>query len=191
MNPRNTRVLVFATALLTRPSVPVWSQPPSHRPQPKKAPPKGEVIVKERHPDRAASDPDQARRRRTTTTQRRPGNRPRRSRRTSATPETPGAAGDPARGSRPLRHAPDAAANPNAAKGYPARSRSASPSLRRRAGSRATPPSSRCRAPSAASGRRTTSRRSPSSSRTRASRTTRGCCSSRARRLCTRAWAPR
>jgi hypothetical protein len=47
MNPRNTRVLVFATALLTAPLLPAWSQAPSHpRPVPKKAPPKGEVIVK-------------------------------------------------------------------------------------------------------------------------------------------------
>jgi hypothetical protein len=46
MTPRNTRVLVFATALLAAPLLPVWSQPPVHRPQPKKAPPKGEVIVK-------------------------------------------------------------------------------------------------------------------------------------------------
>jgi hypothetical protein len=47
MNPRNTRVLVFATALLVAPLLPVWSQSPSHpHPQPKKEPPKGEVIVK-------------------------------------------------------------------------------------------------------------------------------------------------
>src|SRR5206468_3822763 len=46
MTPRNTRVLVFATALLAAPLLPVWSQPPVHRPQPKKAQPKGEVIVK-------------------------------------------------------------------------------------------------------------------------------------------------
>src|SRR3954447_19998344 len=51
MNPRNTRVLVFATALLAAPLLPAWSQPPTHRPQPpKKAPPKGEVIVKEDTP---------------------------------------------------------------------------------------------------------------------------------------------
>jgi hypothetical protein len=47
MNPRNTRVLVFATALLAAPLFPVWSQAPTHRPQPpKKDPPKGEVIIK-------------------------------------------------------------------------------------------------------------------------------------------------
>lgn len=47
MTPRNTRVLVFATALMMAPILPVWSQPPVHRPQPaKKAQPKGEVIVK-------------------------------------------------------------------------------------------------------------------------------------------------
>lgn len=51
MNPRSTRVLVFATALLAAPLLPVWSQPPTHRPQPpKKAPSKGEVIVKEDTP---------------------------------------------------------------------------------------------------------------------------------------------
>jgi hypothetical protein len=47
MTPRNTRVLVFATALMMAPILPIWSQPPVHRPQPaKKDPPKGEVIVK-------------------------------------------------------------------------------------------------------------------------------------------------
>jgi len=48
MKPRNTRVLVFATALLTAPLLPVWAQPPTRpRPQPaRKAPPKGEVIIK-------------------------------------------------------------------------------------------------------------------------------------------------
>jgi hypothetical protein len=51
MNPRNTRVLVFATALLATPLLPVWSQSPTHRPQPpKKAPAKGEVIIKEETP---------------------------------------------------------------------------------------------------------------------------------------------
>ena len=51
MNPRNTRVLVFATALLAVPLLPVWSQSPTHRPQPpKKAPAKGEVIIKEETP---------------------------------------------------------------------------------------------------------------------------------------------
>ncbi|HEY0510664.1 MAG TPA: hypothetical protein VGH73_02085 [Thermoanaerobaculia bacterium] len=47
MNPRNTRFLVFATVLLTAPLLPAWSQPPTRpRPQPKKAPAKGEVIIK-------------------------------------------------------------------------------------------------------------------------------------------------
>jgi hypothetical protein len=48
MKPRNTRVLVFATALLAAPLFPVWAQPPVHpRPQQaKKAPPKSEVIIK-------------------------------------------------------------------------------------------------------------------------------------------------
>jgi hypothetical protein len=56
MSPRNTRVLVFATALLTAPLLPGWAQPPVHRPQPaKKAPPKGEVIIKSDTP--ADQDP--------------------------------------------------------------------------------------------------------------------------------------
>ena len=47
MTPRNTRVLVFATALLTAPLLPVWSQPtPLPRPQAKKPAAKGQVIVK-------------------------------------------------------------------------------------------------------------------------------------------------
>jgi hypothetical protein len=51
MNPRNTRVLVFATALLAAPILPVWSQAPTHRPMPpKKAPSKGQVIIKEETP---------------------------------------------------------------------------------------------------------------------------------------------
>ncbi|HTG36967.1 MAG TPA: hypothetical protein VLB76_28960 [Thermoanaerobaculia bacterium] len=51
MDPRNTRVLVFATVLLAAPLLPVWSQSPTHRPQPpKKAPAKGEVIIKEETP---------------------------------------------------------------------------------------------------------------------------------------------
>jgi hypothetical protein len=57
MSPRNTRVLVFATALLMAPLLPGWAQPPVRpRPQPKKAaPPKGEVIVKSDTP--ADQDP--------------------------------------------------------------------------------------------------------------------------------------
>jgi len=56
MSPRNTRVLVFATALLTAPLLPGWAQAPVHpRPQPKKAPPKGEVIIKSDTP--ADQDP--------------------------------------------------------------------------------------------------------------------------------------
>jgi len=56
MSPRNTRVLVFATALLTAPLLPGWGQAPVHpRPQPKKAPAKGEVIIKSDTP--ADQDP--------------------------------------------------------------------------------------------------------------------------------------
>jgi hypothetical protein len=60
MNPRNTRVLVFATVLLAAPLLPAWSQPPTHRPQPpKKDPPKGEVIVKEDTPIEQGAPQDQ------------------------------------------------------------------------------------------------------------------------------------
>jgi hypothetical protein len=55
MSPRNPRVLVFATALLTAPLLPGWAQAPVHpRPQPKPAP-KGQVIVKDDSP--ADTDP--------------------------------------------------------------------------------------------------------------------------------------
>jgi hypothetical protein len=51
MSPRNTRVLVVATALLTAPLLPGWAQAPVHpRPQPKKEHPKGEVIIKQDTP---------------------------------------------------------------------------------------------------------------------------------------------
>jgi len=61
MNPRNTRVLVFATALLAVPLLPAWSQSPTHRPMPpKKAPPKGEVIIKEDTPIEQGAPQDQA-----------------------------------------------------------------------------------------------------------------------------------
>ena len=48
MKLRNSRILVVATALLTAPLLPAWAQAPVHpHPQPaKKAPPKGEVIIK-------------------------------------------------------------------------------------------------------------------------------------------------
>ena len=56
MSPRNTRVLVVATALLTAPLLPGWAQAPVHpRPQPKKPAAKGEVIVKQDSP--ADTDP--------------------------------------------------------------------------------------------------------------------------------------
>lgn len=57
MSPRNSRVLVLATALLTAPLLPGWAQAPVHpRPQPKKAPAsKGEVIIKSDTP--ADQDP--------------------------------------------------------------------------------------------------------------------------------------
>jgi len=47
MNPRNTRVLVAATALLTASLFPAWSQsPPRPRPVPRKPASHGEVIIK-------------------------------------------------------------------------------------------------------------------------------------------------
>jgi len=69
MSPRNTRVLVFATALLTAPLLPGWAQPPTHpRPQPpKKDHPKGEVIVKQDSP--ADTDPQAAQQAQPATTQ--------------------------------------------------------------------------------------------------------------------------
>ncbi len=55
MSPRNPRVLVFATVLLTAPLLPGWAQAPVHpRPQPKPAS-KGQVIVKDDSP--ADTDP--------------------------------------------------------------------------------------------------------------------------------------
>ncbi|HEX9945562.1 MAG TPA: hypothetical protein VGG03_26410 [Thermoanaerobaculia bacterium] len=51
MKPRNTRILVFATALLTAPLLPAWGQAPQHPrpPQHKKEPPKEPqvTVVKE------------------------------------------------------------------------------------------------------------------------------------------------
>ncbi len=56
MSPRNTRVLVVATALMTAPLLPGWAQAPVHpRPQPKKPASKGEVIIKSDTP--ADQDP--------------------------------------------------------------------------------------------------------------------------------------
>jgi hypothetical protein len=46
MNSRKTRVLVFATVLLTAPLLPAWAQAPVHpRPEPKKEPEKPPVVV--------------------------------------------------------------------------------------------------------------------------------------------------
>src|SRR5262245_1734411 len=58
MKSRNTRVLVFATALLTAPLLPAWGQGPVHpRPQPKKQPKAPQVIVTETPIE--AGDPQQ------------------------------------------------------------------------------------------------------------------------------------
>jgi Fibronectin-attachment protein (FAP) len=108
MNPRSARVLVFATALLTAPLLPAWSQAPVHpRPQPKKAPSKGEVVVKEDTPI-DPNDPNQA---------------PQTSDPNAAAAQAPAAppmTSDPNAAAQPpatAPAAPDAAANPNAAKG--------------------------------------------------------------------------
>ncbi|HEV2855147.1 MAG TPA: hypothetical protein VHC97_20300 [Thermoanaerobaculia bacterium] len=49
MSPRNTRVIVFATALLTAPLLPAWAQAPHHPrpPQQKEKPKEPQVIIKE------------------------------------------------------------------------------------------------------------------------------------------------
>jgi hypothetical protein len=104
MNPRSARVLVFATALLT--ALPALAQPPVHRPQPKKAPAKGEVIVKSDTPI-DPNDPNQA---------------PQTSDPNAAAAQAPAPpmTSDPNATAQPpaaAPAAPDAAANPNAAKG--------------------------------------------------------------------------
>jgi len=101
-NPRSARVLVFATALLTAQLLPAWSQPPIHRPQPKKAPAKGEVIIKGDTPI-DPNDPNQAPQ---TSDQ-------------SAAAQAPAAqpmTSDPNAPAQPPAAAPEAP-NPNAAKG--------------------------------------------------------------------------
>jgi hypothetical protein len=67
MTPRNTRVLVFATALLTAPLLPAWSQTATPLPQARRSQPtqpKGQVIVKSDTPidpnDPQAAPPGQA-----------------------------------------------------------------------------------------------------------------------------------
>jgi hypothetical protein len=106
MNPRSARVLVFATALLTAPLLPAWSQPPAHpRPQSKKAPAKGEVIVKGDTPI-DPNDPNQASQTSDPNAAQAPAAQP-------MTSDPNAAAQPPA--AAPA--APDATANPNAAKG--------------------------------------------------------------------------
>ena len=112
MNPRNTRILVFATALLTAPLLPVWSQAPVHpRPQPKKAPAKGGVVDQGRHARRSRipklSSPPRTR-----------GRRRARPRQAQPTPQDQSAA-RPAPATAARRPRADAAPNPNAAKGIP------------------------------------------------------------------------
>jgi len=115
MNPRNTRVLVFAIALLAAPLLPVWGQPPAHpRPQPKKPASKGEVIIKGETP--ADQDP-----------QAQPGQPAAQDQGTAPQGQTPQDQGTaPAQGGQPgTATTPQppadqgAAPNPNAAKGIP------------------------------------------------------------------------
>jgi hypothetical protein len=111
MKPRNTRALVIATALLTAQLLPGWAQAPVHpRPQPKKAPPKGEVIVKDDTP--ANVDPQAP-------------TQPMTSDQGTAAPQTtppqdqmnPPAA--PAQPAPPAQTPPPSQADPNAGKGVP------------------------------------------------------------------------
>jgi hypothetical protein len=98
---------------LTAPLLPAWAQPPVHRPQPKKAPAKGEVIIKGDTPI-DPNDPNQA-----------PNQAPQTSDQSAAAqapaaqPMTsdPNAAAQPPAAAPAAPAAPDAAANPNAAKG--------------------------------------------------------------------------
>ena len=113
MSPRNTRVLVFATALLTAPLLPGWAQAPVHpRPQPKKAPPKGEVIIKsdtpaDQDPQAPAQPPaDQGAAQGTAPQTAPPGQNP-----PATAPAQPGTA--------PSDQMTPPPANPNAAKGVP------------------------------------------------------------------------
>jgi len=113
MSPRNTRVLVFATALLTAPLLPGWGQAPVHpRPQPKKAPPKGEVIIKSDTP--ADQDPQ--------TTQGQPTTQDQGAA-AQGTAQGQGQPGTAAQGQQPATAPSDQMtpppANPNAAKGVP------------------------------------------------------------------------
>jgi hypothetical protein len=114
MSPRNSRVLVLATALLTAPLLPGWAQAPVHpRPQPKKPASKGEVIIKSDTP--ADQDPqgqqpatqDQGATAQGTTTQ--------------GQPAAPGQAGTAPQGQTGTAPSDQMAppANPNAAKGVP------------------------------------------------------------------------
>ena len=114
MNPRNTRVLVFATALLTAPLLPAWSQAPVHpRPQPKKAPPKGEVIIKSDTPIEQGDPQAQGQQQPATQDQGTPQGQAPQDQGTAA-PGQPGT-------TPPATAAPDqgTAPNPNAAKGIP------------------------------------------------------------------------
>jgi hypothetical protein len=118
MNPRNTRVLAFAIALLTAPLLPAWSQGPVHpRPQPKKAPPKGEVIVKSDTPI-DPNDPQAQGQQSATQGQGTAQSAPQ-----GQTPQDQGTAAPGQPGTTPpATAAPDqgmTAPNPNAAKGIP------------------------------------------------------------------------
>jgi hypothetical protein len=122
MNPRNTRVLVVAAALLTAPLLPAWSQAPAHpRPQPKKAPAKGEVIIKGETPIDPNDPQAQGQQQPATQDQ---GTAPGTAQGQPPTQGTaaPGQTGQPGTAAPGTAAAPDqgmTAPNPNAAKGIP------------------------------------------------------------------------
>jgi hypothetical protein len=115
MTPRNTRVLVFATALLTAPLLPVWSQAPVHpRPQPT-TPAKGQVIIKSDTPIDPNS-PDAAQgQSQTAQSNAAPGQMPPAAPAPQDQMQQPAAPGQPATAPPADATAP----NPNAAKGIP------------------------------------------------------------------------
>lgn len=122
MNPRNTRVLVAATALLTASLFPAWSQsPPRPRPVPRKPASHGEVIIKPDTPadqDPLAGTPSEQAPAAPTQDQ---GTAPQATAPQGTAPQDPNAAqGQTGTGAAaPAPQAPNAAPNPNAGKGIP------------------------------------------------------------------------
>ncbi|HEX4497295.1 MAG TPA: hypothetical protein VIE43_16600 [Thermoanaerobaculia bacterium] len=120
MTPRNTRVFVFATALLAAPLLPVWSQAPVHpRPQPTPtAPAKGQVIIKSDTPI-DPNNPDGQAQNQTAQGTAAPGQTPPAAQAPQDQMQQPAAPGQPAAAPPADGSAPNAAPNPNAAKGIP------------------------------------------------------------------------